>query len=270
MFRTVKSLAVIDELIQTYYIKNTHTNNYLMYDAYRDYIKNKCLFYLATASNLILLLKQEGFFRLYYYINDIEDLFFTSASELPLVMEILYRGEADKPKKIMLYWERNGFKEHLTRNNMMLKYEKLIPPDNTNPEIDITFAEKEEEFRYIKELLENSLDIYTGDRLSIEDIRLYGKNRNIICSYHEGKICGVLQFEEKNNTVWLGHIAVDPEYRGKGIAKSLVFKYIELNAITNNRLYQLWVINDNAVAVKLYENFGFVNANKSTVSMLMK
>lgn len=272
MFSIVEDLQTIDNLIAKFYIKNTHTNNYLMYDAYQDYIENKKLFFQTTNSNLIFLLLNNGFYRLFYYINNENEVFFNQKAEIPIVMEILYRGLSQKPLSIISFWNKNGFNEHLTRNNMMLKTSANISNNSIFNNIEVKFAETKEECIYIKALFDQSLDKYTGDNLTLDEIVDYSNNKNIFCAYLGSEICGALQFHLKNNNVWLGHIVVDNDYRGKGIAKSLVEKYIELNKnkLNDYTIYQLWVIDKNTSAIKLYENFGFLNTNKYTVSLLMK
>ena len=122
---------------------------------------------------------------------------------------------------------------------------------------------------YSKELIENTFDKYTGDILTFQEVNSFAENKNIICAYLEGKLCGVLQFEIKNNVVWLGHIAVAPEFRGNGIANALVKAYISINNESQpDTRYQLWVIQDNTKATTLYNKFGFVYGNKTSASML--
>ncbi len=87
-------------------------------------------------------------------------------------------------------------------------------------------------------------------------------------AYDEERLCGALQFEIKNNVVWIGHIAVSAGFRGKGIANELVKSYITINANQPNTRYQLWVMQDNPGAIGLYKKFGFIFANKTAASML--
>ena len=191
-------------------------------------------------------------------------------TEKPITMEILYRGEAQKPNEIIAYWEGNGFKQHLIRDNMMASYEQLLLSTENTSNVEIRFAETEDELNFTKDLIEKTLDKYTGDILSYEEVRTFVENKNIICAYLKGKLSGILQFEIKNNVVWLGHITVASDFRGKGIAGELVKAYIIKNAKQPNTRYQLWVIQDNVSAKSLYHKFGFIYGSKSTISMLKK
>lgn len=263
----VKNIESLNKLIQKYFVKNTITNNYVLASAYSEFITNKKLFLVTSGSNACILVENEEFYKLYFFINNQNDKI-TLEQNKPIVMEILYRGEAQRPDEMIIYWEKCGFKRHLTRDNMMASYKQLMLSSENNIDVEIRYAETEVELIFTKNLIENSLDKYTGDILTYNEVQMYVRNKNIICAYWQGKLCGFLQFEIKNNVVWLGHIAVDPEFRGKGIAKELVKAYIVNNVSQPNTRYQLWVLQDNVSATTLYHKFGFIYGNKSSASML--
>ena len=117
-------------------------------------------------------------------------------------------------------------------------------------------------------MIKDTFDKYTGDILSDEEMESYIARRNVLCAYYNNQLCGTLQFEIRNNIIWLGHIAISELYRGKGIAKELVKAFISYNAIDANTRYHLWVLKDNNKAIALYRDFGFIYNNKSSASML--
>jgi len=265
--QSIVNIKTLDGLIRQYYKKNTTTNNYLLLDAYAAYVNEEKLFFTKTDSNLYLLVDKTGFYRLYYYINSYHEPFNINI-EKPVVMEIIYRGKDNRPDRIISFWEKYGFKQHLTRDNMMAFYQQIIMQTTKTSGLRIKYAETEAEIAFTKDLIEQTLDKYTGDILTFDEIRNFAKKKNIICAYLQDKLCGILQFEIKNKVVWLGHIAVMSEYRGLGIAKALVKEYIGINAESPNTRYQLWVIQDNNGAVSLYEKFGFLYGHKTSASML--
>jgi ribosomal protein S18 acetylase RimI-like enzyme len=265
----IPDIESLNKLIQHYFVKNTITNNYVMPDAYNQYIADSKLFYVSTDANLALLVAKNDFFQLYYYINNQDELLQLDIGHA-VTMEILYRGESQYPLQIMSYWGKCGFKKHLTRDNMVASFQQLSVPTDITSEIGIRFAASESEIEFAKQLIESTLDKYTGDMLTHEEVRSFVENKNVICASLEGELCGILQFEIKNNVVWLGHISVAEGYRGKGVANELVKSYIVSNATQPNTRYQLWVIQDNIGAVKLYHKFGFIYGNKSSASMLKK
>lgn len=267
---SMKRLTTLDELnqiVQTVFRKGCLTNNFILIDAYETFIRENKLWLVADEDNVALLLDKEDFFQLYFYLNDLNKPINLSVDK-PVVMEVLYRGHDNKPQQLIEYWSKHDFNEHLYRDNMLSSWSKLSIPDTSFKNTHIQYAASEKELRFTKELFDNALDKYTGDRLSEDELRDFMSNNNLLCAYFRNELAGVLQFEKKNKVVWLGHIAIHPDLRGKGIANALVSSYIMMNKSDNNTRYALWVIQDNKPAVTLYRKFGFVYGNKSTVSLL--
>jgi|WetSurSiteA1Bulk_404760.scaffolds.fasta_scaffold13435_2 ribosomal protein S18 acetylase RimI-like enzyme len=265
----ISDIETLNDIIREYFVINTITNNYVLVETYTRHIADKRLFYVTAGRNAGILVKTLDYYKLYYYINDQAELMVPDSIE-PIMMEILFRGEAHRPREIIAYWEKCGFRQHLTRNLMMASYNQLILPEGQSSDIEIRYAVSDMEIVFSKDLIESTFDKYTGDILTLEEIKSFVKNKSIICAYLSGNLCGILQSEIKNSVVWLGHIAVKPEFRGNGIAKALVRKYIINNAMQPNTKFHLWVIQNNTQATNLYQQFGFVYGNKSSVSMLKK
>lgn len=263
----VSNITSIDQLISQFSVKGTCSNNYLLASTYEEYIKDGRLYLISGVSNAGLLVENEGFYRLYYYLNDFDEVFEGLPSE-PVALEILYRGETKRPIAEMAYWEKNGFHQHLVRDNMMASYSHLTLPRLSATEVSITYTQNREEVAYVHALMQSSLDRYTGDQMSLEELEDAALNRNILLANWNGKMAGFLRFYLKNNVVWLGHIVVADEYRGKGTANELVRAFVLENHKGDDTRYQLWVIQDNIGAVRLYQKFGFKSANKSSASML--
>lgn len=263
----INTPEMLNNLIESYFRKNTITNNYMMVATSNDYIAQGRLFMLKSLSNAFILLEKNDFYQLYFYLNDLNELI-NNLPDKPVVMEILYRGESHRPGEVIEYWEKCGFHQHLIRDNMMAAYKQLTMPVTGNPEVNINFAESSDDISFVKELLERSLDKYTGDQLSIEELNQSAANKKLLLAWFDNKPAGFLRFEIKHNVIWLGHIVVTADFRGKGIANELVLNYIRRNETGPETRYQLWVIQDNKGAVSLYRKFGFVYGNKSTISML--
>lgn len=267
--RKIENLNELSSLLETFSIRGTISNNYLLLDSYQDFIFKKQLYFLITQANLFFLVKNNGFFRLYYHLNNIDEPFKFDCGK-PVTMEIIYRGEKNKPLNVFKYWERSGFKEHIARENMAAVYHQITLPAKNNPSVLTKLAENENEIKFSKELFEKAFDPYTGDILSLEETARFALGRNLLVSYYKDGLCGALQFEIKNQVVWIGHIAISPEFRGKGIANELISAYITLNVDQSNTRYQLWVMQDNPSAIGLYKKFGFNFTDKTSASMLKK
>ena len=266
----MKSIESIDQLnliLEKYFIKGTLTNNYLLSSAYESYIEQGNLYVMEVEENAGLFVKNTLFFKLYFFINNTKASFPVNLN-LPVVMELIYRGENNAPEEMRSYWKTNGFNDHLTRDNMFVVAGQVLWQPSLNEQIDVRLAHSEEEAIYAYELLKDSLDIYTGDYMTIEEVRQYENEGNILMAYEKERMCGVLQREVKNTGVWLGHIAVDPEFRGLGIAKNLVTAYLKTDETKDKLRHQLWVRQDNKAAYQLYLNFGFKYGGRSTTSLI--
>lgn len=263
----IEHLDELNELLKVCFVRGTLTNCYFLAESFNKHIADYKLSYVISGHNLVLLLNKIGFYQLYFYLNDLSKDINISINK-PIVIEILYRGEKFKPLDIINYWTLNNFKQHLTRDVMVTSFENLVLPEKSNSNIVIDYAFNENEVVFAEKLFRNSLDIYTGDLLSMEEIKHYASKQNILIAMYNNKAAGVLQFEVKNKIVWLRHLATDEKFRGKGIANELVRKWLLDNQLEFDTKYQLWVIQDNEAAVKLYRKFGFVYGNKSSMSLL--
>ncbi|MDO9155192.1 MAG: GNAT family N-acetyltransferase [Paludibacter sp.] len=266
IFKPITNFLIASTLIDKFFITKTITNCFLSADYFSNQIEQGNLYFVNTENNLFFLIRKTSFYQLYYYIN----CFNEHASFIinnPISIEIIYRGENSKPNEIFNYWELYGFKRYLVRDNLIAFFKDIPQFEFKNSKIIVRKAQFEE-----VELLENiytlSFDRFTGDLLTKIEIQKKVSTGCVLCAYFENEFCGFLEYEVKNNIAWLNHIAVQDNYRGKGVSNHLISEYIQLNKINDNTRYQLWVIQDNIAAVNLYKKFGFKYNNKSTASML--
>lgn len=264
----LQDLNILEEVFEKFFKKSTLTNSYMLKEGYVKHIEAENLYYDLDEKNAFFYLKKNGFFRLYYFINDSNRLFSFSDKEA-IVIEIVHRGSKNFPMEHRAYFEQAGFASHLSRDSYFLK-NKNLKKKTLNRTSLIKKAETEKEIHFVKALIDSYLDLYTGDNLSLEEIKNYASQGYIYVSYTKQNLSGFLQSELKNKVFWLGHIVIDPSFRGKGIANELAVYYLNEGIEQKCNQYQLWVIQNNEVAVNLYKKYGFVYLNKSTFSMLKK
>lgn len=80
-----------------------------------------------------------------------------------------------------------------------------------------------------------------------------------------GKICGCILVENKDDGVIIDELYLEEEYRNKGIGTDLIN-----NVITNNKIVYLWVYKDNVKAISLYKRLGFLIINETKNRYYMK
>ena len=123
----ISNLNSLDFLLEKYFTKGTLTNNYILSEAYKRYIDKEDLFQYINEKNAYLLVKKNGFHRLYYFINDTKAPFLMP-SDGALVLEIIYRGQRRFPDQEVSFWEKSGFRRHLTRDCYFLNRKNKPEP----------------------------------------------------------------------------------------------------------------------------------------------
>lgn len=264
----IDSLPAYIDLVNNYISNNTYTNNYLLPGKVEEIIKTGQLYFVEQGSNLVILHDRQEFGQLYFHLRNLND-YIAIKNHSPLVMEIVFRGEKQSIQQVQNYWCLIGFKPHIMRINMQTAINEVIFLNKSSvSEIAIKIADLQIESDFVFNLTLQSFDKYTGDVLTKSQSDELVQNCSVICAYYQHNLAGFLHFEIKSGVAWIGHIAVSPEYGGKGIGKALVNEYLKLNFENGIKRFQLWVIADNHKAVSMYKGFGFKFANKSTLSMI--
>ena len=263
----VNNIDLLEKIIDEHTFKGTLSNNYILSQEFNKYVEQKNILYWKGNSNLYLFIKKEGFYRLYYLINNVyaKDDF----SNLQIVLEIIYRGKKNMPLEHIKYWKKNGFKSHLTRDCYFLKATSILSNNNQVEGVTIELPKNKEDILFAKKLIDENLDLYTGDRLSLHEIENFAARGLLFCAYKNDILCGMLQADLRNNIYWLGHLVVHKDFRGMGLANILVNHYFQEGLKLQVRQFQLWVIDENISAVNLYKNRGFTYLNKSIHSLLI-
>ncbi|KWW31930.1 MAG: Uncharacterized protein AUK63_26 [bacterium P3] len=252
------------QLVERYNRKGRLTNDYLQNEA-ADLIARDQLYSICGQDNVLLLATKDGFFRIYYYINNTEEILSLPKNEL--VTEILFRGE-NAPEAEVQWLEKTGFRKNLVRDQYFAKYSSITAPIFLMG-AKIELAETIEEVRWSAKLFNDSFDKLSGDYVSEEmcESLLAGK-QILVAKDVAGKLYGALHFEKRQGACWLNHVAVVPQARGKKIGRGLTEAYIEQGHVDDNSRYMLWVQRQNKPAVSLYQKKGFTYMNKSTLSMI--
>ena len=261
----IKTFEQYSQLVERYNCKGRLTNDYIQKEV-ANLIICDSLFGVCGEENAALLVQKEGFQRLYYYINNVDELI-----ELPkgeYVTEILFRG-GNVPETEVNWLEGLGFKKNLIRDQYFAKYTSLTQPIAING-LKIETATTAEDVLWAINLFNASFDKWSGDFIPKEAAPLLIQEKAILIAKDEkDNRLGVLHLELKLGCMWLNHVAVAKEARGMGVGRGLVEAYIEHGHINgDNSRYMLWVQRQNKTAVNLYKKKGFTPMNKSSLSMI--
>ena len=269
--KEVKELVRYQEIVDKYKQKGVLSNDYIFQEA-ADLIIHKNLYEYCGINNAFLFVKKDECLRLYYYLNDLEEIHDFDLNE-NLVAEILFRGNLGLPQNEMEYLSKCGFRFHLRRDQYCGVYRELQIPGLIAGVI-VAKATSINEVDFACELFNSTFDHYSGDYIA-KDVyeSLFIGGSVWIAKDLQGNIAGALHQTIEHGVAWISHVAVVESYRGHGVGQALLDTFVEQNANPDLELkpksrYILWVQAQNAAAVGMYQKKGFKYLNKSTISML--
>lgn len=252
------------QLVERYNRKGRITNDYLHNEAV-DIISQNRLSALCGEDNVLLLVQKDGFKRLYYYINNLEE--YLSLPEGEYVTEILFRGET-APELEVNWLESLKFKKNLIRDQYFAKYASLTPSVLVNG-LKIELATKIADAEWAINLFNDSFDKWSGDFIPQTMAPLLIQEQAILIArdLNDNRL-GALHLETVKGVTWLHHVAVAENARGMRVGLGLLDAYIKQGHVDDNSRFMLWVQRQNTRAVNLYKKKGFSPMNKSTLSMI--
>jgi ribosomal protein S18 acetylase RimI-like enzyme len=263
----ITDISIVNDLIAGYSGAKSLTNNYLLKEEYQNLIDTNSLYFVAEDENLYFLIKRKSFFRVYYFINNISYPYSNYNFTDSLVLEVLYRGAPNYPEDHIQFWNKSGFELHKSRDNFFLKNaENRLPP--TSDLVKLFIPSTDDDFNYVKNLIETNLDYFTGNPLSFEEIRIFAQKGFVWIASINSERAGFLQAGYRKKIFWLDNIVVEDKMRGKGVANTLVSAYLLSGIEHQCSQFQLWVEEGNEAAKSLYKKYGFDYLKRSTVSMI--
>lgn len=266
IFDKIFSLKQYTQLFERFKRIGSISNNYLLPDELEYYINTGRISYVEEGENIFYLVKQETCYRVYYQLNNLQRLV-EFAHDNNYAIEILYRGEKCYPLREIDYWEKCGFQVNLVRDFYQGVYSNMNVA-GINTEVEISLAKNEVDVLNAIELFNQSFDSYTGDYVDESLTSMIYENKQLLVAYIDGRAVGFCHFYEKNKAVYLAHIVVNKNYRGRKIGYQLVVAMIKSNMKDPKTRYTLWVQQKNESAVKMYQSVGYKYAGKSTISLL--
>lgn len=241
--------------------KEHYTNCYFLKNKVLQLIEHRKLYYEKQGDNVILYEKEEGFYRLYYWISDIESVN-EIKNNIPVVIEFPYSKELSQKNKIELELiSKLGFELGRESSQMVMKKEEVIWKDELLDDKVRFDYPNIDDFKRIKELLFVSFNTLFAFLPTDEQLKSLINNHNIIVAYFDEEIVGVLNTEQVNNTVWIRHMCIDKKHQGKNFGSSLHNEGCK-RWINKAKEFRCWVDIHNISSVKMYQRQGYYFTDK--------
>lgn len=220
-----KSLAEL-EILKSY--EGSITNDYMNTSLYEANIDR--LYYIKGNMNFYVLIKREAYYKLYYYINDINEKFDAQGT---FVSELV-------SKQMDETLENMGFELYKTRERLRLNHKEPYESSRVNYMDDADF---------IYHALQN-FDEYSGERLSMDEVKERIDKKLFIGI--DG--AGFIEFSTDIFKDSIEHFYIDPAKRGEGLGSEILRHY--LGSVSKKKRVNVWT-DEGSRAIKLYHKFGF-------------
>lgn len=228
--------------------------NYLLSNYYyKDLSENEVTFF--SNENGILFFsydKEYNVYKVYYIVNNLEDLdklFLQANWNQNSSLEIITKNKVDKNlEKLFLKYGFIKFKA-LQRMSFLDNNEKKLELFE-----DINYCNLKD-LENLKEIFKSNFNKYSENLPSLQEIKKTIESKFIIKLVDQERMIGFLWFDKKQFLTELRYLFIDKNYRGLNLSKKLIEQYLYLTKDIKKK--QLWVLEDNVVAINLYEKFSY-------------
>ena len=242
--KQVTDQAALSAAISACFRPGMTTNCTLSGDTLRELVDRGALLSHRWPGGLLLAVRQEDSFCLYYYLTD------PAIAPAPLwpdsvVLEIPHRPRDGGGS--LAFWEALGFVPVFTRLRLQRpadsrSSEPLPPPDPVEPE-------------EADELLHCCFDYRTAFLPSREELAGESRSGCLLTRRDEaGQLCAILRALPGRRIVELRQLAARPDCQGQGLADSLAREFVRR---FGGGLTQVWVREDFPAPRHIYEKNGF-------------
>lgn len=224
-------------------------SNYISQD-----LSNKELTFFENENGLLTFAydKEYEVYKMYFMVDclkTLDSLVFQADWNENSSLEIIDKNEVDNSLKNI--FEKYGFIQFTTLQKMsFLSGVQDILEENKN----IVYCD----FQDVENLIEifvNKFNKYSENLPSKNEIKKAIESKSIIKITDKEKIIGFLWFDMKKVLTELRYLFVDENYRGQKLSKRFMEQYLYLTKDVKKK--QLWVLEDNMVAINLYKKFAY-------------
>ncbi len=248
-FKSLDEFVTITKECQTKGFKNI--NCYLMPNEIIELINKDALYYLINDSTLQIIIKSDRYIKVAFYATELKVIPFDS--ECPIITDLPYTIKMnDRLLNIKESLLTQGFEVNSTTTRMSCpifeaedslhgyKIEKL-----QNHDIDKVYNLWEATFDNLLNLLYSKKEI------------LEYKNQIYVLKNQEDELLGAMEIIINGNSGWVQHIAINPDFQGKGLGSILENFYINECKSLGIKTLLLYTIDSKLQAQRFHSKFGF-------------
>lgn len=224
-------------------------SNYISQD-----LSNKELTFFENENGLLIFAYEDEYniYKVYFMVETLEildNLLVHANWNKNSSLEIIDKNKVDDNLKEI--FEKYGFMQFtiLQRMSFLTNSEKVIELENSIAYCDLIDVQS------LKEIFKSKFNKYSENLPSTIEIEKAIESKSIIKITDKEKIIGFLWFDTKKVLTELRYLFVDENYRGQKISKKLMEQYLYLTKDIKKK--QLWVLEDNTVAINLYKKFAY-------------
>lgn len=251
MLIKVKDSSELEDLIQEIKKNKVKSNSIASSRSYIKALEEDRLYYLKVKNTYFFFEDMKDFYKCTYFFVEGDDVQIPEMDKR-VILSIVSRMNKDNKNNIDIV-ESFGFKKYMIHERLTIKREHFVEKNLT---CSICYAELNMS-KEIRTILRDNFDLFTETTPNLDEIEKYINDKNLLIAINENnEIMGILLFSIKNNISNLEFIITLNEYRGNGIARNLISKWVS-SVSKECALFSLWVREDNFVAKKLYHEIGF-------------
>lgn len=235
--------------------KNIVTNAFFSTQQLKSMIDSNEANVKISDDAVVILAEEERLVRLYFYAASFNSLrqilnMLPSRTSKTIIADVV--GKKPQTEKLICELQKLTFRKH----NELIRMTRL-PQDFTQTNISNVIVAAPDKADEIMNILYNEFDVYTSHLPTKEKTLKSIANKEITIVVQQEKIVGLAYFETLGERVkYLYQIVVDKNFRGKGIADSLLTYTFEHSS--KDTSFQLWVEANNQRAISKYQKYNFV------------
>lgn len=211
---------------------------------------------------LNLIIQDDGFFRLYYFIADIENYQF-QYDGIPCVCDIFFNEQTETSDRVSRAVRKAGFREYAAFSKWACKSPITDVPVRNDLRI-VRQGSKE-----VMDILFQYFDSYTDYLPRKRELSAFLSEKEFFCAYDERMktLAGALIFTPKERTITEEFLFVRNDLRGKRISEYLYCSLYRLFENLNLQ-YIAWIQDNNIPCITLHEKYSYHREKMKKITFL--